>query len=119
MSSSDRTTTVNELRELVQQFVDERDWNTFHNPKNLSMSLAIEAGELMEHFRTRIDNENEVCFWCDDCFMFVSERLYCATELLATYLHRHDNVLEELAFESAIGLIAARHNVMKTDQETN
>ena len=42
---------MNELRELVQLFVDERDWKSFHNPKNLSMSLAIEAGELMEHFQ--------------------------------------------------------------------
>ncbi len=48
---TDSTTTVSELRQLVQQFVDERDWNAFHNPKNLSMSLAIEAGELMEHFQ--------------------------------------------------------------------
>lgn len=48
---SDSTTAVAELRQLVQQFVVERDWNSFHNPKNLTMSLAIEAGELMEHFQ--------------------------------------------------------------------
>ena len=48
---SDSVTILAELRQLVQQFVDERDWNSFHNPKNLSMSLAIEAGELMEHFQ--------------------------------------------------------------------
>jgi NTP pyrophosphatase (non-canonical NTP hydrolase) len=51
MNNSDETTSVKTLRALVQQFVDERDWNSFHNPKNLSMSLAIEAGELMEHFQ--------------------------------------------------------------------
>ena len=51
MNSSDEATTIKELRQLVQRFVDERDWNSFHNPKNLSMSLAIEAGELMEHFQ--------------------------------------------------------------------
>ncbi|WP_372725898.1 nucleotide pyrophosphohydrolase [Novipirellula sp.] len=48
---SDETTTVNELRILVEKFVAERDWHSFHNPKNLSMSLAIEAAELMEHFQ--------------------------------------------------------------------
>jgi dCTP diphosphatase len=47
----DETTTLAELRELVRQFVDERDWRQFHTPKNLSMSLAIEAAELMEHFQ--------------------------------------------------------------------
>ena len=48
---ADTTTTVAELRELVRRFVDERDWNQFHTPKNLAMSLAIEAAELMEHFQ--------------------------------------------------------------------
>src|SRR5215203_5642799 len=47
----DSTTTLADLRELVRQFVDERDWRQFHSPKNLSMSLAIEAAELMEHFQ--------------------------------------------------------------------
>jgi NTP pyrophosphatase (non-canonical NTP hydrolase) len=48
---SDPQTTVAELRELVQRFVDERDWHQFHAPKNLAMALAIEAAELMEHFQ--------------------------------------------------------------------
>lgn len=47
----DDRTTIGELRELVRQFVDARDWRQFHTPKNLSMSLAIEAAELMEHFQ--------------------------------------------------------------------
>jgi NTP pyrophosphatase (non-canonical NTP hydrolase) len=49
--SSDSSTTLAELRDLVRRFVDERDWQQFHSPKNLSMSLAIEAAELMEHFQ--------------------------------------------------------------------
>ena len=48
---SDSQTTVAELRRLVNEFVDARDWHQFHSPKNLSMSLAIEAAELMEHFQ--------------------------------------------------------------------
>lgn len=47
----DDRTTIAELRELVRRFVDARDWRQFHTPKNLSMSLAIEAAELMEHFQ--------------------------------------------------------------------
>ena len=49
--TSDRDTTLGELRDLVRAFVDERDWRQFHSPKNLSMSLAIEAAELMEYFQ--------------------------------------------------------------------
>ena len=48
---SDDTATVSQLRQAVEAFVDERDWKQFHTPKNLAMSLAIEAAELMEHFQ--------------------------------------------------------------------
>lgn len=47
---SDGATTVAELRARVLAFVRERDWEQFHAPKNLSMALAAETGELMEHF---------------------------------------------------------------------
>lgn len=39
------------LRALVRAFVDERDWDQFHTPKNLSSALAVEAAELLEHFQ--------------------------------------------------------------------
>ena len=47
---ADAATTVAELKDLVRQFVAERAWEPFHTPKNLSMGLAAEAAELMEHF---------------------------------------------------------------------
>jgi NTP pyrophosphatase (non-canonical NTP hydrolase) len=49
--SADDRTTVHELKEVMREFVSERNWHCFHNAKNLSMSLAIEAAELMEHFQ--------------------------------------------------------------------
>jgi NTP pyrophosphatase (non-canonical NTP hydrolase) len=48
---TDSTSTVAELRNLVQQFVSERNWEQFHTPKNLAMSISIEAAELMELFQ--------------------------------------------------------------------
>ncbi len=39
------------LQAAVRNFRDARDWRQFHSPKNLSMSIAIEAAELMEHFQ--------------------------------------------------------------------
>lgn len=51
MSLSDSETTVAELRKIIADFVAERDWSQFHSPKNVSMALAIEAAELMEHFQ--------------------------------------------------------------------
>ncbi len=48
--STERETTLADLKAAVQQFVRERDWERFHSPKNLAMALAAEAAELMEHF---------------------------------------------------------------------
>ena len=48
---SDDATTVGELRAAVAAFVAEREWEQFHTPKNLAMSIAIEAAEIMEHFQ--------------------------------------------------------------------
>ena len=48
---SDSETTISDLRQVVATFVTERDWQQFHTPKNLTMALAIEVAELMEHFQ--------------------------------------------------------------------
>ncbi|MEX2137946.1 MAG: nucleotide pyrophosphohydrolase [Pirellulales bacterium] len=48
---TDDTTTVADLRATIAKFVAEREWEPFHSPKNLAISLAIEAAELMEHFQ--------------------------------------------------------------------
>jgi dCTP diphosphatase len=39
------------LQARIRQFADDRDWGTFHTPKNLVMAIAAEAGELIEHFQ--------------------------------------------------------------------
>jgi NTP pyrophosphatase (non-canonical NTP hydrolase) len=44
-------TSIVTIQKAVRSFRDARDWRQFHSPKNLSMSIAIEAAELMEHFQ--------------------------------------------------------------------
>lgn len=46
-----------ELRELVRQFVDERDWDRFHSPKNLAIALSVEASELLEPFQWLVSGD--------------------------------------------------------------
>jgi NTP pyrophosphatase (non-canonical NTP hydrolase) len=48
---TDQDTTIAELRQCVADFVSARAWEQFHTPKNLSVAIAIEAAELMEHFQ--------------------------------------------------------------------
>jgi len=58
---ADQNTTVAELRQEIAAFIRERDWEQFHDPKNLAMAIATEAAELMEHFRwVRNDTAREM-----------------------------------------------------------
>ncbi len=56
---TDARTTVGDLRQAVADFVNARDWRPFHTAKNLSMSIAIEAAELMEHFQWLTPDETQ------------------------------------------------------------
>ena len=42
---------LNLLIEKIVEFCDARDWKQFHNPKDLAISLLLEAGEVLEHFQ--------------------------------------------------------------------
>lgn len=58
---NDSTTTVQELKDRMRRFVAEREWEKFHDAKNLAASIAIEAAELMEHFQwLRADELDEI-----------------------------------------------------------
>jgi NTP pyrophosphatase (non-canonical NTP hydrolase) len=48
-----------ELRRRVLAFRDARDWKQFHNPKDLAISLALEAAEVLEHFQWKTPREVE------------------------------------------------------------
>jgi dCTP diphosphatase len=42
---------IKKLQQHLRSFADERNWNQFHSPKNLSMALSVEVAELVEHFQ--------------------------------------------------------------------
>lgn len=48
---SDTETSVADLKNAVQNFVEERDWEKYHNPKDLAESICIEAAELLQLFQ--------------------------------------------------------------------
>ena len=68
------------LRKRIAEFAAERDWDQFHNPKNLAMAVAAEAGELLEHFQwltfEQADDlpqgpRDEVALECADVLLFL------------------------------------------------
>lgn len=53
----DSKTNINELKQMVQKFCEDRDWDQFHNPKELSIMISIESAELLEIFRYKNDEQ--------------------------------------------------------------
>ena len=48
---SDKTTSIEELKKLIQEFIEQRDWKQFHTPANIAKSISIESAELLEKFQ--------------------------------------------------------------------
>jgi dCTP diphosphatase len=48
---------ITDLRQRLRAFASERDWEKFHTPKNLSIALTVEAGELLEIFQWLTDEQ--------------------------------------------------------------
>ncbi|MDB5136426.1 MAG: nucleotide pyrophosphohydrolase, partial [Mucilaginibacter sp.] len=53
-------TDIEEITQKLIKFRDERDWKQFHNPKDLSLAISIEAGELLELFLWKDAEEAKV-----------------------------------------------------------
>ena len=87
----DEEATLADLKQHVLAFVQEREWERFHSPKNLSMALAGEAAELMEHFLWMENAESLAVF--DD-----ARRREKVTEELA------DVVIYALEFANVCGI---------------
>jgi dCTP diphosphatase len=49
---------LGQLNQKLQQFVEARDWEKFHSPKNLAMAMIVEAAELVEHFQWSTEDES-------------------------------------------------------------
>ena len=58
----DKETSVEELKELVKTFCEERDWDQYHNAKELAIGIVTEASELLEHFRFKSENQVDAMF---------------------------------------------------------
>ena len=98
----DDTTTVQDLKTVVEDFVEERDWAQFHSPKNLSMALAIEASELMDLFKWKTVEEAQE--------EMKDKLLEDATDELA------DIMIYSIAFANRNGIDIAKAVTSKTEK---
>ncbi len=54
---NDTTATIESLRQMMRDFVAERQWQKYHTPRNLAASISIEAAELLEHYQWLTEQE--------------------------------------------------------------
>lgn len=95
---------LEEIRQKIKIFRDERDWMQFHSPKNLACSIAIEAAELLEHFQWKSSEESEQI--ADD------KREEIAEEIADVAIY-----LIEFADNLGIDLVEAIHRKMARNSE--
>jgi dCTP diphosphatase len=115
----DTTTTVADLSHEVARFIDERDWQVYHTPKSLSMSIAIEAAELMEHFQWHGNGDSRQIALRDDVHEAVAGELadvliYCLALANTIDLDVSQAVLAKLARNQerfAPGDLPSRHRL--------
>jgi NTP pyrophosphatase (non-canonical NTP hydrolase) len=50
---------IKAITEKIKKFRDDRDWMQFHDPKNMAVSIILEASELLEHFQWKTTEEVE------------------------------------------------------------
>lgn len=107
---------LNNLREKINAFVKERDWDQFHTPKNLAMAMIVEAAELVEQFQWNTPEESQT--------LTPEKREAVSHELADTfvYLLRIAEVLEIDLIEATnqkIALNAKKYPVEKARGKNN
>jgi dCTP diphosphatase len=102
---SDEKTSVEELKSEVAGFIAARDWERYHSPKNLAMSIAIEAAEIMEHFqwltveeateamrdaKVKVEVEDEIADVMIYCLSFANQTGIDVSEVVKAKLERNE-----------------------------
>ena len=65
--------TLEEMQDIIKEFCDDRDWEQYHNPKDLAIGMSTEANELLDLFRFK--NEEEAKLVIQDKHTDVAEEL--------------------------------------------
>lgn len=75
----DNKTNINEIKERIKKFCDDRDWDQYHNAKELAIGIVTEASELLQHFRFK--SEKQV----DEMFQDTSKRQEISEEIVDVF----------------------------------
>ena len=104
---------IDKIKQKLKKFSDERNWDEYHNPKNLSMALSVEASELVEIFQWLTIEESKSLN--DKQIQATKEELADILIYLIRIADKLDINLEK-AVEKKIKLNAKKYPVIKNEQ---
>lgn len=84
----DDKTTIQDLKKQVKKFCEDRDWDKYHNPKDLAIGIITEASELLEHFRFK--SEDDIKRLLESKKQEVSEELADVLYFVLRLAQKHD-----------------------------
>lgn len=112
---TDDGTTIADLKRWVLEFSRARDWEQFHHPKDLGLALAIEVGEILEHFRYRTDDQirevlgrpeshREIAHELADCLWLIARLAdVCRVDLASSLREKLDEAARKYPVEKSYG----------------
>ena|SRR5919199_585671 len=99
-----------QMQQQIVQFNDSRDWQQFHTPKDLAMSLVLEAAEVLEHFQWK--NEDEIKDHLRDHKEEIGEELADCLYWILLMAHYYDISLPD-AFQKKMQQNEAKYPISK------
>lgn len=91
----DKETNLHELKKKVREFAEARDWDEFHNAKDLAIGIITESSELLEHFRFKNEKEVEELFFASDSRNEIAEELADVTIFLLRLADKYEIDISE------------------------
>ncbi len=99
MKLADDNTKISEIKRIIKDYCDKRDWDQFHSAKNLAIALSCEASEVLEPLRFKSDKEIEEMMNNKEFRISISEEmadvLYFLLRLSQRYNIDISNAFEE------------------------
>ena len=112
---NDSNTTIETLKNRMKAFVEERDWQQFHTPKNLAMALGMDAGKLLEKFLF-VDSPKSIPYF-EKNREAVIEDLGRLTSFLMSFCALYDIDLSQ-AFDQSMKTFKERYTPEKSKEIT-
>ncbi len=108
----DQKTTIQELKDQIQKFCDDRDWDQFHSPKDLATGIITEASELLEVFRYKTDQQQHEIMSDSQKRQHIAEELSDVTFQLLRFVQKYNFDLSS-SFRKKLKEISLKYPVQK------